>query len=69
MQLTQTSLASCFLLSTSFWCWPVMVGRVCVRLWCGDEDLVGVWDVMANEEVLEFVRKRIAQRMKPAQVQ
>lgn len=28
----------------------------------------GVWDVMTNMEVLEFVRKRIAEKMKPAQV-
>lgn len=29
----------------------------------------GVWDVMTNEEVLDFVRKRIIRKMKPAQVQ
>ena len=29
---------------------------------------VGVWDVMTNEEVLDFIRKRIAQMMKPDEV-
>lgn len=28
----------------------------------------GIWDVMSNEEVLQFVRKRIAERMKPVEV-
>jgi len=26
---------------------------------------VGVWDVMSNQEVVDFVRKRIADHMKP----
>lgn len=32
--------------------------------YCG----IGVWDVMTNEEVVEFIRKRIAEKMKPAEV-
>ena len=28
----------------------------------------GIWDVMSNEEVLEFVRRRIADNMSPAAV-
>ena len=28
----------------------------------------GVWDVMSNEEVIDFVRKRIAEKMYPPQV-
>ena len=30
--------------------------------------MVGVWDVMTNEEVVEFIRKRIADKMKPSEV-
>ena len=33
---------------------------VCVYVWCA-----GVWDVMSNIEVAEFVRKKIASNMKP----
>lgn len=28
----------------------------------------GIWDVMTNDEVVEFVRTRIASRMEPEQV-
>ena len=28
----------------------------------------GIWDVLTNEEVVEFVRKRIAQKMQPEMV-
>lgn len=38
-----------------------------MHVWAGWPH-AGVWDVMTNEEVLEFIRKRIAQKMKPAQV-
>ncbi len=31
-------------------------------------DILGVWDVMSNEEVVQFVRTRIAQKIKPAEV-
>lgn len=28
----------------------------------------GIWDVLSNQEVVDFVRTRIAQRMEPEQV-
>lgn len=28
----------------------------------------GIWDVMSNQEVLQFIRARIAQRMEPTVV-
>ena len=31
-------------------------------------DHAGVWDVMSNIEVVEFVRKKIASNMKPPEV-
>jgi len=30
--------------------------------------VAGVWDVMSNEDVVEYVRIRIAQNMRPAEV-
>ena len=45
--------------------------HACVRVCACDNGVVptsGVWDVMTNEEVLEFVRKRIAQKLKLVQV-
>ena len=30
--------------------------------------VVGVWDVMSNERVVDYVRTRIAQNMRPAEV-
>ena len=40
---------------------------------CGDFDnteyvISGIWDVLSNQEVVDFVRIRIAQRMEPEQV-
>ena len=29
---------------------------------------IGIWDVLSNQEVVDFVRTRIAQRMEPEQV-
>lgn len=39
--------------------WDFCVSTSCV---CVD---VGVWDVMSNVEVAEFIRKKIASNMKP----
>lgn len=45
-----------------------MFGGLARVVWVIHYSYTGVWDVMTNEEVLEFIRKRIAQKMTPAQV-
>ena len=45
---------------------PVMVSSSYIVVNCADLcplSLAGVWDVMSNVEVIDFVRQRIAQEM------
>jgi protein phosphatase 2C family protein 2/3 len=46
---------------------------VCIKQITNDLEFIliacdGIWDVLSNEEVLEFVRERIGQKMLPENV-